>query len=205
MSKALLICNGENFPALLKRLAKEADLILAADAGADAALKAGLIPNAVIGDLDSASPRARRTLKNVPFIQVARQDNTDFDKALHWLARKKFTACAVAGAAGKRLDFTVGNLLAAFAYAKRMDIVFHGDGWIMRPLARGLKFTARPGARMSLLPLSACKGVTLKGFKYPLQNAHWKAGLTMGTSNEVCAKHCEVSFASGRLLMYLED
>ena len=60
MSKALLICNGENFPALLKRLAKEADFVLAADAGADAALKAGLIPNAVIGDLDSASPRARR-------------------------------------------------------------------------------------------------------------------------------------------------
>lgn len=205
MSKALLICNGENFPALLKRLAKEADFILAADAGADAALKAGLIPNAVIGDLDSASPRARRTLKNVPFIHIARQDNTDFDKALHWLAERKFTACAVAGAAGKRMDFTVGNLLAAFTYAKCMDIVFYGNAWTMRPLVRGLKFTARPSARMSLLPLSACRGVTLKGFKYPLQNAAWKAGQTTGTSNEVCAKRCEISFSSGKMLMYLED
>ena len=68
-----------------------------------------------------------------------------------------------------------------------------------------MKFTARKGARMSLLPLSACKGVTLKGFKYPLQNAAWKAGQTTGTSNEVCAKRCEISFSSGKMLMYLED
>lgn len=205
MSKALLICNGENESALLKRLAQEADFILAADAGADAALKSGIIPNAVIGDLDSVSPRTRRALKNAEFIHVARQDNTDFDKAMHWLVRQKFTACAVAGAFGKRMDFTIGNLLAAFTYARRTDIIFYAKGWTVRPLVRGLKFTARTGARLSLLPLSSCRNIRLKGMKYTLKDAAWKAGQTTGTSNEVRIRKCEITFTSGKMLMYLED
>ena len=205
MSKALLICNGQNSPALLTRLAKECDFILAADAGADAALKAGLTPDAVIGDLDSASPRARKRLKNVPFIHIARQDNTDFDKALHWLCKQKFTACLVAGAAGKRMDFTVGNLLAAFAYAKRLEIAFKGEGWTIWPLTKPQRFTARKGARVSLIPLTACRDVSLKGLKYPLQNARLKAGSTMTTSNMALAENCQVSFTGGKLLLYVED
>ncbi len=205
MSKALLICNGENSPSLLKRLAKEADFILAADGGADAALKAGVCPHAVIGDLDSVSPRARRQLKDTPFIHVARQDNTDFDKALSWLCRRGFTACDIAGSTGKRMDFTVGNLLAAFAYAKKMDISFKAAGWSVYPLVKSKRFSARKGARASLLPVSACRGVTLKGFKYTLQNARLKAGDTMSTSNVVQTKNCEVSFTGGKLLLYVED
>lgn len=205
MSKGLLICNGQNSPALLKRLAKECDFILAADAGADAALEAGLTPDAVIGDLDSASPRARKRLKNVPFIHIPRQDNTDFDKALHWLCKQKFTACAIAGATGKRMDFTLGNLLAAFAYAKKMEISFKADGWTIWPLIKSKRFTARKGARMSLIPLTACRGVTLKGLKYPLQNACLQAGGTMTTSNVVQTQNCEVSFTGGKLLLYVED
>lgn len=205
MSKALLICNGQNSPALLKRLAKECDFILAADAGADAALAAGLTPNAVIGDLDSASPRARKRLKNVPFIHISRQDNSDFDKALHWLCKQKFTACYIAGATGKRMDFTVGNLLAAFAYAKRMEIAFKADGWTLWPLVKSKRFCATKGARMSLIPLTACRGVSLKGLKYPLHNARLKAGDTMTTSNVVQATRCEVTFSGGKLLLYVED
>lgn len=205
MSKALLICNGQNSPSLLKRLAKECDFILAADAGADAALQAGLTPDAVIGDLDSASPRARKHLKQTPFIHITRQDNTDFDKALHWLRAQKFTACDIAGATGKRMDFTVGNLLAAFAYAKQMEIAFKAEEWTIWPLLKSKRFTARKGARMSLIPLSACRDVTLKGLKYPLTNARLKPGDTMTTSNVVQAKNCEVSFTSGKLLLYLED
>ncbi len=205
MSKALLICNGENSPALLKRLAAEAAFILAADGGADAALKAGVRPHAVIGDLDSVSPRVRRQLKNTPFIHIARQDNTDFAKALSWLCRRGFTVCDIAGSSGKRMDFTVGNLLAAFAYAKKMDITFKAEGWSIYPLVKSKRFSARRGTRASLIPLSACRGVTLKGFQYPLQNARLRAGDTMTTSNVVQAHRCEVSFTGGKLLLYVED
>lgn len=204
MSKALLICNGRKPGAWLKRLAKEADFILAADGGADAALAAGLCPDAVIGDLDSASPRARKMLKDTPFIHVKRQDNTDFEKALDWLVLQKFDECTVAGATGKRLDFTVGNFLSVYPYLSRLRVTFKGDGWTVYPLTRGIKFSARKGARVSLIPLAPCRGVTLKGLKYRLKDVNWVLGQT-GLSNEASARQSEVSFKSGYMLMYVED
>lgn len=204
MSKALLICNGEKPGPWLKRLSKEADFVLAADGGADAALAAGLRPDAVIGDLDSVSPRARQTLKDAPFIHVKRQDNTDFEKALDWLVQQKFDAVTVAGAAGKRLDFTVGNFLCVYPYLSRIKIIFKGNGWTVYPLVESLSFSARKGARLSLLPLAPCRGVTLKGLKYRLKDVNWRLGQT-GLSNEVSARQSAVCFKSGYLLMYLED
>lgn len=204
MSKALLICNGEKPGRWLKKLAAEADFVLAADGGADAALAAGVTPDAVIGDLDSASPRVRKAWPAVPFIRVKRQDNTDFEKALDYLTQRGFSSCVVAGAAGKRLDFTVGNFLSVYPYLKKIRIVFRANGWTVYPLTDGIKFSARKGARLSLLPLAPCKAVTLKGLKYRLSGVNWQLGQT-GLSNEVSARRSEISFTSGYMLMYLED
>lgn len=207
MSKALLICNGENDPKLLKQLAQEADFILAADAGAEAALRAGLRPDTVIGDLDSLSPRTRKQLPNVTFIQVPRQDNTDFEKALDWLVSQQFASCTVAGSTGNRLDFTLGNFLSARPYVKKLDLCFRGKGWSVWPLTQSHRLAARPGARLSLLPLSACKGLTLRGVKYPVQNRSWRPGQNTGLwlSNQATARHVQVQLTSGFLLVYLED
>lgn len=59
--RALLIGNGETQEAaFLQHLARQADLILAADGGADRALSAGVRPDVIIGDLDSVSPQAKK-------------------------------------------------------------------------------------------------------------------------------------------------
>ncbi len=207
MSKALLICNGENHSALLKQLAQEADFILAADAGAEAARRAGVRPDAVIGDLDSVSPRTRKKWPETAFIQVPRQDNTDFEKALDWLVLQKFDSCLVAGSTGRRLDFTLGNFLSARPYAKKINLCFRGIGWSVCPLTKSRLFSARPGARLSLLPLSACRGLTLRGVKYPVQNRTWRPGQNSGLwlSNQATARRVQIQIASGFLLVYLED
>lgn len=204
MSKALLICNGEKPGAWLKKWAKEADFILAADGGADNALAAHITPDAVIGDLDSASPRARKAFAEVPFIHVKRQDNTDFEKALDWLTLQKFDECIIAGATGGRLDFTLGNFLSVYPYLKQMNIVFKAQGCSIYPLIKGIKFSARKGARMSIIPLTPCKNITLKGVQYRLNGADWQFGQT-GISNVITAQKTEVLFDSGYMLMYLED
>ncbi|MBQ7908497.1 MAG: thiamine diphosphokinase [Elusimicrobiaceae bacterium] len=204
MSKALLICNGQDCGEWLKKEAKEADFILAADGGADAALDAGIVPDAVIGDLDSASPRARKMLANTPFIHVSRQDNTDFEKALDWLSLQQFDSCTIAGATGGRMDFTLGNFLSVYAYLNKIEVVFQAENWKIYPLIKSKKFNARKGARMSIISLTPCQNITLKGVKYRLNGADWQLGQT-GISNVITAKKTEVLFDSGYMLLYLED
>lgn len=206
MSKALLICNGEKPGVWLKKLAKQADFILAADGGVDAALKVGIIPQAVIGDLDSVSPRTQKCLKDTAFIEIKRQDNTDLEKALDWLIDQGFTQIMIAGAVGDRLDFTIGNVLLVRPYLKHAQICFCGPDWTIYPRLNGGTFSAQKGARLSLIPLSYCRGVTLTGCRYTLNHENigrQYVGRTL--SNQVTSSKISISFLTGFLLIYVEN
>ena len=205
MSTALLICNAEKPGRWLQQYAQKADFILAADGGADAALAAGIMPSAVIGDLDSVSLRARRLLKDTPFIHVTRQDNTDLEKALDFLVAQHFEQCIIAGATGGRLDFTLGNILAIRPYVTKINLSFQDKNWALYPVTQTLTLPAKKGARLSLLPLNKCRGVTLTGCKYPLTKENLtgrQIGRTL--SNQVSAPQISVSLTSGLLLLYIE-
>lgn len=206
-SNVLLIGNGETLPSgFLCALAQKANSILAADGGADRALAAGVTPDAVIGDLDSVSPSARKTLGENKCIFVNNQNNTDLEKALDYLVRHGCKKCLVCGFAGGRLDFTLGNFLSVYPYVKKMEICFAGPGWRIYPLAAGRKFACKNGTRVSLIPLKTCTGVTLKRLKYPLENARlsWThAGRSL--SNQTTGNSFQITLKTGYMLVYAED
>lgn len=206
-SRVLLIGNGETLPAdYLDELVQKADFILAADGGADRALAAGVTPNAVIGDLDSVSAAAKKQLGNDKFIFVDNQNNTDLEKSLDWIVQNNCKECVICGFAGGRLDFTLGNFLSVYPYVKKMDICFAGPGWRIYPLAAGRKFTCQKDARVSLIPLKTCTGVTLKGLKYPLTDARlsWEhAGRSL--SNQTTGKEFQILLKTGYMLVYAEE
>ncbi len=201
----LLLGNAPAGPgAWLKQLAKTADSIVAADGGADRALRAGIVPDVIIGDLDSVSPRARKKFASSQWIFVDNQNNTDLQKALDYLVTQKCKKCTLVGFEGGRPDFTLGNLLALYLYARKMDLRVAGRGWTIFPITRTKTFTTRPGARVSLLPLSPCSGVTLYGLKFPLTNARLTLGTTRTLSNQAVKNRFTVQLKSGVLLVYLE-
>lgn len=203
----LLIGNGETLPAdYLAALAQKADFILAADGGADRALAAGVTPDGVIGDLDSVSADAKQRLGEEKFIFVDNQNNTDLEKSLDWLVQNKCKKCVICGFAGGRLDFTLGNFLSVYPYVKKMNICFAGPGWRIYPLTDGRKFTCQKGARVSLIPLKTCTGVSLTGLKYPLANARlsWEhAGRSL--SNQTTGTEFHIMLKTGYMLVYIEN
>lgn len=205
MSKVLLICNGEKPGNWLKQVAKQVDFVVAADGGANHALALGIRPDAIIGDLDSVATSTRRHCKDISFIHVSRQDNTDLEKALDWIVKQGFDSCVIAGATGKRMDYTLGNFVSVYPYLHKVSLCFCGPKWTIYPLIHSFKFSARKGARLSFIPLTDCSKVTLKGVKYRVQNAAWSFGKTgLSISNEITARQSEISFAKGYMLMYLE-
>jgi len=203
----LLIGNGETLPAkTLKELAQKADFVLAADGGANRALACKVTPDLVIGDLDSVSPSTQKKLSSEKILFVDNQNNTDLEKALDYLSQDGCKSCTVAGFAGGRLDFTLGNFLSVYPYLKKMDICLWGNGWTIYPITADKKFNTEKGARVSLIPLKNCTGVTLKGLKFPLQKARlsWqRAGRTL--SNEATGKTFSVQLESGFMLVYVEQ
>lgn len=202
---ALLIGNGVcPSPALLQQLAAQVNFILAADGGAQKAAAAGVMPDKIIGDFDSLS--AQQTWPREKLLRIPRQDNTDLEKALDYLQDNHFTHVTIAGGTGGRWDFSIGNFLSVYPYLAQMDICFAADGWKIYPLIKPTQKTVRPGARVSLIPVTACQNVTLKGLQYPLQNATLELGRTGRTlSNCAAQENISIQFSSGYLLLYIED
>lgn len=203
---ALLIGNGPEVPPqLLQAEAAKAQLLIAADGGADTALNAGLMPDVVIGDLDSVSTQAKRKLSCAQWIFVDNQNNTDLEKALDYLLSLRCKCCTLIGFSSGRMDFTLGNLLATSRYVNKMELCVIGNGWKIYPIHKRKTFETRPGARVSLLPISRCHGVSLQGLKYPLQQASLTLGTTRTLSNQAVKNRFTVSLRQGKLLVYLED
>ena len=200
----LLIGNGAAVPrALLRKLAKEANCILAVDGGANYALQAAVWPNALIGDLDSASADAQKYLRARTF-HISWQENTDLEKALHWAVEHQFPGVTLVDFIGKRWDFSIGNLLTCAKWADKLDIRLIGQRRVVYPLVSGGVFKCRPDKRVSIIPLETCTNVTLKGFKYPLNRARLELGTTRSLSNQTTGNEFEVKFTRGRMLVYQE-
>ena len=202
--RALLIGNGTTLSQTrLAELARQAHVLLAVDGGADHALRAGLTPDVVIGDLDSVSPRTKKLLAP-RLVHVATQENTDLEKALLWALQHHVTHVTLAGFVGNRWDFSIGNLLTLSAYARKLDVRVAGEDWMIYPLVKSAQLACAKNKRLSLIPLQPCRHVTLTGCKYPLHDENLPPGTTRTLSNQTTSTRVRLTFTRGKLLVYLE-
>ena len=85
--------------------------LICADGGSNSALKMKLVPDVIIGDLDSISSEALKEFKSVSkIIRLKRQNDTDVEKCLKYAIKNKFEEALLLGATGNRLDHTFCNL-----------------------------------------------------------------------------------------------
>ena len=87
--------------------------VIAADAGADRLLKYNIIPDQVIGDLDSISDKASTKLEEW-IVSNKNIQKTDLEKAVDFAFEKGATKVTIIGWSGGRMDHTLAALGLAF-------------------------------------------------------------------------------------------
>lgn len=201
--RALLLCNGEPpSRTLARKLAADCGYVVAADGGANIARRFGIRLRAIVGDLDSISPATKKHFRSSLILRIRRQDNTDLEKGLDFIVAQGYRKVVIAGATGRRLDFTLANLSVLWSYVDRVEIEVVGDGWLAIPVQGKLTRRARPGTTVSIIPFGRCHGVTLRGLRYPLRDASLLVG-EVGVSNVVVASPFTVSVKKGKLLLLI--
>ncbi|MDG4648562.1 thiamine diphosphokinase [Roseibacterium sp. SDUM158017] len=193
-----LLGGGALGPGDLAEAMALAPRLVAADSGADAALAAGLRPDAVIGDLDSISPAARRTLPEDLLHEVAEQDSTDFDKALRHVAVPLTLAVGFTGA---RLDHQLAVLHTLVARPAHRCIVL-GERDIMFNAPRRIRLQLEEGTRVSLFPLARVTGRS-RGLRWPIDGLEFHPARRIGTSNEATGADVEIEADAPGLLTIL--
>lgn len=206
--RAVIFANGElNDRQQTLQWLDDEDLLIAADGGSRHYLALGLIPEIIIGDLDSLESdllEKFETLGSRIVRHPARKDFTDLELALRFAAERGVEDILVFGALGARWDQTLANMLLPthpdLASARIRLIDGRQEIRLIRPGER-LQVQGSPGDTVSLIPLKeAVSGVSTHGLEYPLSDEGLDFGATRGVSNVLLGDQAEIFIRAGLLL-----
>lgn len=195
---------------LLQGAAGRADLVIAADGGAQHALEAGVVPDLVVGDMDSlGEARARQVEERGALLELhpVRKDKMDGHLtilAAHERGMDEVDLLCASGGLNSAIFAVPHILLIAEQLGIRAQAVADwGQMFVLNAGSRTV--TGEPGDSVSVFPFAGpAAGVTLKGFVYPLENARMTAGDTLGFHNELSSRRATVSVETGALLVVYE-
>ena len=182
----------------LKLALARAPVPVAADSGADRLLELGVAPDAVIGDMDSISDRAKAKIPQDRQHFVAEQLTTDFDKALRSIQAPLVLALGFAGA---RLDHGLAAFSTLIARADRPCILIGPQDVAFAAPSR-VELVLGPGEPLSLFPMSQVTGRS-EGLEWPIAGLDFAPDGMIGTSNRVLARRVVLEFDRRGMLVIL--
>ena len=183
------------------------DYLIAADGGSEHCRKLGLIPDVIIGDLDSLPPDrvSEWREKGVEILRhPCRKDQTDLELSLDLAQKKGAEEILIFGALGLRWDMTLANIMLLTSPALAGIRVLLVDGpWEVFTIRAEQEVVVRgqSGDILSLVPLSReASGITLRHLAYPLENETLTMGSARGVSNVLTDRPGEIGLGQGLLL-----
>ena len=198
-TQGVTLAGGGPFSARDLALAlRRAPVAVAADSGADRLLRLGVVPEAVIGDMDSISAKARAEIPVARQHLVAEQVTTDFDKALRLIEAPLVLALGFAGA---RLDHGLAAMATLIARAERRCILI-GPQDIAFAAPPRLELALGPGEPLSLFPMAPVTGRS-EGLEWPIAGIGFAPDGMIGTSNRVAQRRVVLEFDRRGMLVIL--
>jgi thiamine pyrophosphokinase len=205
MSKrCLIVCAYAETP--LKGLIpeREGDFVVCADGGYAIALREGLKPDLLIGDLDSLAPGEKaecETLRLRP-----EKDDTDTMACVKYALEHNFGEIVILGGIGGRLDQSFANLQTLEYCLNRGVRATLMDGRNQAFLIRNetIELEAQQGYKFSVFAWSnRAEGVSEENAKYHLDHYSMDSSNSIGVSNEFLQKPARISVENGILLIVL--
>ncbi len=167
--------------------------VLAADGGINAAINAGLLPQMVIGDMDSVVDLDQLPV-SVRQIRLSGQDDTDFEKCLRLIKAPLIVGVGF-------LDGRLDHSLAAFDAMARLDhdrpVLLAGSNDVVLRLRGNIELLLDRGSRVSVWPLGRQHFIRSEGLDWPLDDLTLQMGHRTGTSNRANAKTISITAGKG--------
>ena len=215
----------------IEKAGRENIRLIAADRGLGFFLDYLILPDVVIGDFDSLSEDGKNFLEmqneDIPYggmlegklqkgegkvVEVVRlrpeKDDSDTQSAMNYAIQNGAKEIVILGVTGNRVDHLMANFgLLILAQKQDTEVALADRYNYMKLIPSGtiLKKAEQFGKYVSFFPLGGdVTGLTLEGFKYPLDKYHLTtadSGLTV--SNEISEEYAKVTYESGTLLMIM--
>jgi len=186
MKKCIILANGLlPYKNTVKYLQNNGyKTLLCADGGANSAKTLNLIPEYIIGDLDSIRPKVYKYYtKKCSIIKIKRQNDTDVEKCLKFVIKNKFDEVVLLGATGDRLDHSFCNLGIVLKYFSKIKIMIIHQRSLLSAYTGDIILNTIPNEIISLYGFDSKTRINSLGLKYPLKNIALPFGQRESTSN----------------------
>lgn len=197
-----------------KKYSGENMLWVGVDRGVFILLEKNIRPFMAFGDFDSVTAEELQVIEQ-QVEQMKRfkpeKDETDMELALNWAIQQHAEEIRIFGATGGRIDHTFANIQLLFKplmegnkveislIDQQNSLFLRGPGTYQIEKSTEKKY-------ISFIPQTlSVEGLTLNGFKYPLNNRHITIGSTLCISNELISDYGTFSFSKGILLVVRSD
>lgn len=206
----VLICGGmiSNYLACKGILPEKDVIIICADGGARHIQQLQLIPDLIMGDMDSIEPTLLIEMKKTIKIEVfaPEKDLTDSELVALKAVEMGCTSLIFLAAWGSRMDHTLANimLMERLAFDGRDCVMTDGVNFIYSVSKKITLDRKNASAMVSLLPSTPIvKGVSTRGLQYSIKQKDMRRGENIGVSNYIIDENAEISIEEGILLVVL--
>lgn len=207
MKKCIIIANGRSPSKNVVNFFKKKDYstIICADGGANSAFKLGLVPDFIIGDLDSIKPEILEFYSDKStIIKIKRQNDTDVEKCLKFAIRKGFSEALLLGVTGDRLDHTICNLGIVLKFYNQIKCSIVAENSYLIPTDETITLKSNAGETISIYAFDKKTKITSDGLKYPLRNSTLAFGEKESTSNVAISNSVRI-VVKGGIIFIIRD
>lgn len=181
----------------------QAKNIIALDGAAELLNNAGILPYAIIGDMDEVSQSTLKSYeqRGVNIILVDDQNSTDLDKGINYCLEQGASIINIYNAIGGRLDHTLYNLRCLKKYNGTAKIVLiNGKETIEYLQDQTVEVISTAHSLIAIIsaPLAT---VTSQGLKYDMQNYKLEFGAKESSSNSMAQSPAKISISGGAFLI----
>jgi thiamine pyrophosphokinase len=181
---------------------RDADRIICCDGSADNLVRAGYIPEAIIGDMDSLSEEMATRFADRVFPDE-NQETNDLTKTVSWCSAIGYKDLVIVGATGKREDHTIGNISLLTEYIKDVNIKMVTDTGILIPILKSSSIPSFRHQQVSIFSIDPATEITSQGLRFPLLRTKIK-NWWVATLNESLGDTFSLEFNDGRVVVYLK-
>lgn len=179
--------------------------IIVADGAFNKLVKLDIIPNTIIGDLDSINmdlyEQYAYTNPNLEIIKIEEQETNDFEKCLTYSLNKHFKNILVFGLHGGLLEHSLNNWSVLNKFSKRLNLCIYENNRYSFVIDEATQLHLDESEIVSLIPQTYLK-VKTENLKWELNNEYLGLGYREGARNVVVKSPITISMDSGSLLFF---
>ena len=204
MKKAIILANGIHPKKSVFTFLQKSGYttLVCADGGANSAFKLGLFPDFIIGDLDSINVGVLEYYRaKSKIIKYKRQNDTDVEKCLKFLIKKKCDEVILLGGTGDRLDHSFCNLGIVLKFFDRIKVGILHQKSFLTCYAGNVELETEKGEVVSIYGIDKKTKIISNGLKYPLQKVALPFGEKESTSNVAKSNKVNLKISGGKIFV----